>query len=227
MHGVLQMCCFFFYLCGISLPGKYVLYFHKRNGEHDMCGRYRFPTGSEIRKFQDMIDTLTRLNLAFARGTVTPGMNAAVIARNRRMETSPFVMHWGYTLTDGKLVFNARSETAHEKKMFSDGIKQRRCVVPAESWYEWEHRGDTAQKYEIAPSFSEGIWLAGIYRLEEKGPSFSILTRDSAPDIAFIHDRMPVVIPDDGVDEWLDPSTDADRFLKAAYTEMSYIKKDD
>lgn len=192
-----------------------------------MCGRYRFPTGNEIRKFQEIIDILTRQRVPFAAGTVTPGMNAAVVARNRRQEVSPFVMHWGYTLSDGKLVFNARSETAHDKAMFSDGIRQRRCVIPAESYYEWEHTDTGKRKYEIAPSFTEGFWLAGVYRLEEKGPSFTVLTRPSSEDIRFIHDRMPVIIPDEAVNEWLDPAYDAGRFLKAQPSEMSFLKTEE
>ena len=60
----------------------------------------------------------------------------AVTASNRKLEPQAFGMKWGYQLPDGKLIFNARSETAAQKVMFADGMRQRRCLIPADSYYE-------------------------------------------------------------------------------------------
>ena len=63
-------------------------------------------------------------------------------------------MRWGYTFPNSKPVINARSETAAIKPMFKDGMKQRRCLIPATHYYEWEHRGRQSIKYAIRPERS-------------------------------------------------------------------------
>lgn len=113
------------------------------------------------------------------------------------MVPSAFVMKWGYSLPDGKVVFNARSESASSRPMFQDGIVQRRCLVPAAYYFEWEKRGREKIKYAIGQNERGILYMAGIYRLEKGVPVFTILTRSPADSIAFIHDRMPVILPNE------------------------------
>ena len=120
------------------------------------------------------------------------------------------------------LVFNARSETAAEKALFADGMKQRRCLIPADSYFEWEHLGKKKQKYEITPNGSAGFCLAGIYRIEQGIAVFSILTREPAESISFIHDRMPVILPTAAASDWLNPRYNGIEILKFAVLDMSY-----
>ena len=82
-------------------------------------------------------------------------------------------------MSDGKLLFNARSETAAEKAMLKDGMAQRRCLIPATCYFEWEHRGMEKVKYAIAPAGSNMIYLAGIYHKEGNRAACTILTRDN------------------------------------------------
>ncbi len=123
-------------------------------------------------------------------------------------------------LPNGKLLINARSETAAEKAIFADGIRQRRCLIPADHYFEREKKAGI--KYAIEPKHSEGFFLAGIYRMEEGRPVFVILARDASDGISFIHNRMPVILPGEAAMDWLNPQCDGNDLLKAALEDMEY-----
>ncbi|MGM9659509.1 MAG: SOS response-associated peptidase family protein [Faecousia sp.] len=78
-----------------------------------------------------ILEYLEHCNVKGKTGDVFPGDAAAVVASNRHCESQPFAMEWGYHLPDGKRIINARSETAAQKAMFADGIRQRRCLILA------------------------------------------------------------------------------------------------
>lgn len=168
------------------------------------------------------IRELSYRNVIVKSGEVSPGDLAAVIASNRKLEPTPFGMRWGYHLSNGKLIFNTRSETASQKALFADGISQRRCLIPANFYFEWQQNENGKTKYAIAPPLSEGILLAGIYRMEGANPVFSILTREPDKSISFIHDRMPVILPETAMQDWLNPKYQGQEILKAALGEMKY-----
>jgi putative SOS response-associated peptidase YedK len=106
--------------------------------------------------------------------------------------------------------------------MFADGMRQRRCLVPADSYYEWQKTGQGKQKYEIAPASVNGFFLAGIYRIEQGRPVFSILTKDPAESIAFIHNRMPVILPNEVMSDWLNPKYNGIEILSCAASDMRF-----
>lgn len=187
-----------------------------------MCGRIFVPEDAEFRMLRMALEQLEKRNLHVKTGEVNPGDAAAVIARSRKIEPAAFAMHWGYHLPDGKLVFNTRSETAAEKRMFADGIHQRRCLIPAVHYFEWEKTSNGKQKYAIAPKDCDGFCLAGIYRMEGEIPVFSVLTREPAADIAFIHNRMPVIIPPTLYADWLNPENAVQTLLREAVSEMTF-----
>ena len=104
-------------------------------------------------------------------------------------------------------LINARSETAPEKPSFRKAIKSRRCLVPANGFYEWKSQGKAKQPFFIHPD--KGLWaFAGIWE-QWCGPegsrveSCSILTTASGPKMSPLHDRMPVVIAPYHFDLWL------------------------
>ena len=187
-----------------------------------MCGRYNFSKDSSSEMVQAVLENLESRQIEVKTGEVFPGDVAAVIASNRKLEPQAFGMKWGYQLPDGKLIFNARSETAAQKAMFADGMRQRRCLVPADSYYEWQKTGQVKQKYEIAPSDVNGFFLAGIYRIEQGRPVFSILTKDPVESISFIHNRMPVILPTEAMSDWLNPRFNGVEILSAAVGNMAY-----
>ena len=187
-----------------------------------MCGRYTFSAKSDSEMIRQVQESLEARDIEVKTGVVNPGDVAAVIANNRRLEPQVFGMKWGYGLSNGKLVFNARSESAADKALFADGMKQRRCLIPADSYFEWQHLEKKKQKYEIAPNGASGFCLAGIYRIEQGRAVFSILTREPAQSIAFIHDRMPVIMPTAAAADWLNPRYNGIEILRSAVLDMCY-----
>lgn len=155
-------------------------------------------------------------------GDVAPTDVAAVIASSRRLEPGVFAMRWGYAGAGGAPVINARSETAHERPMFADGMKNRRCLIPASWYYEWERRGRERVRYAIRPEGTGLMYMAGVYRVTQAGAQFAVLTRGAAPDIAFIHPRMPVILPRDALAAWIDPRRDGRELIGWALEAMRF-----
>ena len=196
-----------------------------------MCGRYYLEGSLEIKPFIEkmMLSPLVRkwndTCGVKSSGEISPTDVVPVIAPDRAGKQSVFPMKWGYT---GKrtLLINARVETAGEKPTFRNDWKSHRCIVPASYYFEWEHlplnngKTKTGDKYTIQPEGSSVTWLCGLYRIEDGLPRFVILTRDAADDIRFIHDRMPLIMPDELVNEWIKPDTDPDTLIEKALTRM-------
>lgn len=113
-------------------------------------------------------------------------------------------MKWGFVGFNGKPVINARSETALQKPMFQKPMLERRCLVPASGYYEWQRNGSRKIKYQFYIPGSS-MYFAGCYRQEKNSPllNFVILTKDAVSGLAAIHDRMPVIIPQSHIGTWL------------------------
>lgn len=196
-----------------------------------MCGRY-FIDGDDLpEELERILEELNRKNTPEnlkTSGEIFPSDVVPVLANSRRQDVQPFAMRWGYSFPGGRPVINARAETAAEKPLFRDGMRQRRCLILASSYFEWERRGGQKIKYAIHPAGAEMLYLAGIYHLENHDgavvPSFTILTRSAAPEIAFIHDRMPVILPPDCARDWLKVENRAEEVLRCALQEMEFQK---
>ena len=187
-----------------------------------MCGRYNFSKNSSSPMVQKVLENLQDRQVEVKIGEVNPGDVAAVIASNRKLEPQAFGMKWGYKLPDGKLIFNARSETAAQKAMFADGMRQRRCLIPADCYYEWQKTAQGKQKYQLAPSNANGFFLAGIYRIEQGSAVFSVLTKEPVEPIAFIHHRMPVILHKEAMSDWLNPRYKGIEILNAAVGDIRF-----
>jgi len=117
---------------------------------------------------------------------------------------------WVKDTRDFPLLINARSETAAEKSSFRAAMRHRRSLVPASGFYEWRQvGGKRAQAYWIRPRQGGVIAFAGLMETyAEPGGSEmdtgAILTISASPDIAHIHDRMPVVVHREDFSRWLD-----------------------
>lgn len=194
-----------------------------------MCGRFYIDpddmTDAELIALLDREKTRSEdaKDNALTLGEIQPGQNAAVIALNRRLSRSAFLMQWGYHFHN-KLVFNARSETAADKSLFTESTVNRRCLIPASAYFEWDHRQKPYIKYRFHVSGQRMIYLAGLYRFEPDFPRpvFTILTREAASDIACFHDRMPVIVPSTMTDAWLDQTQDYRQLLNHAFTQLSW-----
>lgn len=194
-----------------------------------MCGRYYIAEDDMTEEMARIIEEINRKKTPEGMktsGEIFPSDIVPVLANSRQQDVQPFAMRWGYTFPNSKPVINARAETAAIKPMFKDGMKQRRCLIPATHYYEWEHRGRQSIKYAIRPERSKMLYLAGIYHLEKHDgvivPTFTVLTCEASPGISFIHDRMPVILPSEIVTDWLDSRNDAVEVIQAAMLDMEY-----
>lgn len=164
-----------------------------------------------------------------AEGEIFPGSMVPVLATGRSGRKAAFPMLWGYRVPGiARLVVNARSETAAEKPSFREGWAAHRCVIPASWYYEWEHlhtpsgAGKPGAKYAIEPRGEALTWLCGVYRMEEGFPHFVVLTREAGESVAFLHDRMPLILPEAEIDRWIDPAVNPHMLLGEALTDMIF-----
>lgn len=199
-----------------------------------MCTRfYVEPDTEEIREIiaqvqrSQLTDRFIKAGSAiFTSGEIRPTNVVPVIASNRNGMISVFPMKWGFQIPGRSLLVNARVETAAEKPTFKDSWEKRRCIIPASWYYEWEHlignagQKRTGDKYMIQPKGSSMTWLAGLYRIEDGLPVFTILTREPTHDLRRIHNRMPLIFSAEQIDEWIKPDSTPSEMLRNAVTDM-------
>jgi putative SOS response-associated peptidase YedK len=168
-----------------------------------MCGKYRLGTADRNGRLQEIFEEAdaslpTGLHLKAGReGDVCPtDLVPGIVARAG--ETHSVGMRWGFR-TEGGLVINARAETALERPLFRESASERRCLLPATGYYEWNaHK----ERFLFRRSGGGILYLAGLHRAGEKGVSeFVILTREASGEARGIHARMPLIVS--SIEEWL------------------------
>lgn len=122
-----------------------------------------------------------------------------------------FVPGWADEPAEGMI--NARVESVGERPSFRVALARRRCLVPANGFYEWKHEQGVKVPYWIHPAAGGVISFAGIWERwsrpgVEPRNTFAILTTDANADVAPIHDRMPVIVAPEDRPRWLDRSLD-------------------
>ena len=118
------------------------------------------------------------------------------------------VPNWAKDPAIGSRMINARSETAAEKPSFRSALAKRRCIVPADGWYEWQGSPGKKTPFYFSPTNDSVLGLAGIYETWKQPDgqllwSAAILTQEARSDFSFIHDRMPVLLTPELQDNWL------------------------
>jgi putative SOS response-associated peptidase YedK len=182
-----------------------------------MCGRYEVHTPVEeiARIFEAQ---LTEEAAALpARYNVAPTLRVPAVRlgrHGRALEamTWGLVPGWAKDLSGPRPV-NARAETVFEKPMFRNAIRRRRCLLPADGFYEWQQRPGAKQPYHVGMADGHVFALGGIweYWAREGQPplvSCAVIVTQANPLMAPIHDRMPVIVAPQDYAAWL--STDAD-----------------
>jgi putative SOS response-associated peptidase YedK len=185
-----------------------------------MCGRMtqQRPT-SELAEIFEAED---RIDLPGGRFNVAPTDDAAVVVQreDHRAITAyrwGLIPHWSDNAKTGNRMFNARAETIDRQPAFRYAFQKRRCLVPVDAYYEWQRAGEARQPYAVVRPDGKPIALAGLWagwKDEDTGEiirSFTIVTTSANSMMSPIHDRMPVAIPEEHWDRWLDPTiTDAE-----------------
>jgi putative SOS response-associated peptidase YedK len=180
-----------------------------------MCGRYRLSRRKQI--IEEHFDALSGEEDWSPRYNVAPTQPIPVIRQHPKEPVRALsLMRWGLIPSWAKdssaaaRMINARSETASTKPAFRDALKSRRCLIPADGFYEWKRNGKTRQPYCFEVNEGKLFAFAGIWD-RWKDPSgqwvksCSILTTTPNAVISPVHDRMPVILDPDSHDLWLDP----------------------
>ena len=107
------------------------------------------------------------------------------------------------------LLINARVESVHDKPAFRYAMRRRRCLFPADGFYEWQSAGGRRRPFCVRPREAGPIAFAGLWETwmgpnGEEMETAAIVTTAASPEIAHLHDRMPVILPADAFDMWLD-----------------------
>jgi len=178
-----------------------------------MCGRfYLFSTGAVV---ADLFDLAGAPDLA-ARFNIAPSQPVAVVRLSEHgRELVP--LRWGLIPSwakDAKFApINARSETAADKPTFRHSMRKRRCLVPADGFYEWMRRGKAKQPFCFRLHDDQPFAFAGLWERWEgpAGPveTCCILTTEANELVRPVHDRMPVMLERQYFGQWLD-STEQD-----------------
>jgi putative SOS response-associated peptidase YedK len=171
-------------------------------------------------------DRVNRSNLPplFPRYNIAPSQSILAIVQ-REVEHDAAFLQWGLIPSwskDGKGFINARSETIEEKPSFSESFHKRRCLIPADGFYEWQRTGKISQPYffqmkDESPFAFAGIWDE--WQGDEKSIySCAIITTRANELLAPIHDRMPVILRSEAHDTWLNGDTEYARNLLAPFS---------
>ena len=150
------------------------------------------------------------------RGDIRPSMSAPVLVQKRSEPAASLEScrsmpemkscSWGFPDIQGKgLIINARCETVLEKKLFSESVRNRRCLIPASGFYEWSQQKDP---YFFTRKGAENrrsglLLMAGFYRKWDGQDRFVILTTQANESIKEIHPRMPLILTAEEGRKWL------------------------
>lgn len=173
-----------------------------------MCGRYHFsleqPT---LRQLWERAQARFP-NVKMEAGEIFP-TNTVPVLLDEGGGVVPVPARWGLPHFKGSgVIINARAETAGEKRMFRESLRERRCAVPTSGFYEWSHDREK-RKYRFAVRPGEPLYLAGLWQESQDGRRFVILTEAANASISDVHDRMPVILRGEQVDEWIADSAAA------------------
>lgn len=195
-----------------------------------MCGRYvLYQELDEINHFLNSIDS--GKYSADGNGGYRPNYNVApthimpVAFTNEDGKRILMPMHWGFMGWKPKkgekpfTPFNTRSESVTEKPMWSKAFIQKRCIIPANGFYEWTGPKGNKTPYFIYPTENKLMGFAGIYSElapvdKEAEMSFSIMLTSPNKVMEDIHNRMPVILHTTEFDDWLNPENADPNYLK-------------
>jgi putative SOS response-associated peptidase YedK len=180
-----------------------------------MCGRYRLSRRKQI--IEEHFDSVSGEEDWSPRYNVAPTQPVPIIRQHPkepRRELSlarwGLIPWWAKDASGAARMINARSETAATLPAFRDAMKSRRCIVPADGFYEWKRSGKAKQPYCFEVNDGELFAFAGLWERWKDAngkplETCSILTTTPNAVTSSVHDRMPVILNPDNYDVWLDP----------------------
>lgn len=180
-----------------------------------MCGRYRLSRRKQI--IEEHFETADWQDDWTPRYNIAPTQPVPVIRQHpkepvRQISTMRWglIPHWAKDASGAASAINARSETAATKPAFRDSLRFRRCLIPADGFYEWKGTGTAKQPFCFEVAAGNLFAFAGLWDgwKDSNGNwirTCSILTTTPNALTSAVHDRMPVILDPDAYDLWLDP----------------------
>ena len=190
-----------------------------------MCSRYFLDADGNIIAYTFRVPVNERVRQRF---NIAPTQEAPVVRVARDGSREVELLRWGLVpfwakdLKVGTRMINARCEGVESKPAFREALRQRRCIVPATGFYEWQGEPGRKQPFAITlpdqPMFAfAGLWER--WKPTDGAPveTFTIVTTEANEQVAKIHDRMPVILPMEAVDTWLTGAPEAAARLLKPY----------
>jgi putative SOS response-associated peptidase YedK len=188
-----------------------------------MCGRYTLVTDPEQLMMRFHLESLPisiqpRFNIA--PGQLIPVIIASQGKRRIGELRWGLIPAWAQDEKMGYKLINARAETLMEKPSFRNLIARKRCIIPADGFYEWKQTGKGKQPMRIQMKSGELFAFAGLYDTwtrpdGQKVHSCTIITTEPNDVVSDIHNRMPVILKPDDEEVWLDREKDDARLLQS------------
>jgi putative SOS response-associated peptidase YedK len=183
-----------------------------------MCGRFaRYGLSRELERYFNAYPAAFEIQPNY---NVAPTQEIPVIiqqegVRHIKKRHWGLVPFWAKDISIGSRMINARVETVTSKLAFRTALKQRRCLIPANGFYEWKGKTGSKQPYFFHLPSGEPFAFAGLWEAwETKGAplepdpykSCTIITTDASEAVKDIHNRMPLILKPEAYEEWIDPS---------------------
>ena len=197
-----------------------------------MCGRYMITSSFEA--MAQLFDaTLADLGTEGWRPNVSP-TEMVPVAVSHDGDRTLVPMRWGLLppwykqANGGPLLINARAEGIAERPAFREAVRRRRCLIPADGFYEWQGEKGARTPYAIRPRAGGLIAFAGLWQEWRGLPTCAIVTCAANAVLAPIHDRMPVIIAPDDFALWLgEAGSGASRLMVAAPDDLLGVEAAD
>src|SRR5688500_5045345 len=185
-----------------------------------MCGRFKLESSAETLYTEFGIDPPADL---VARYNIAPTQPVLAVLRDGDRWRAALlrwglVPHWESDPKSGARRINARAETLLAKPSFRDAFQSRRCLIPADGFYEWLRTGRARVPMLIRRPDARPFAFAGLWECwkggEDRPFSCTIITAPPTPLLATIHARMPLILPPLEQQQWLDPATPIDQLVQ-------------
>ena len=165
-----------------------------------MCSRYYI--NSDIEELEKVVNGIDQqISQKYFTVDICPTDMAPIIEKTDQ-ELKPNTCKWGYPLSKGKnLVINARAESVMDKPAFQNGILYHRILIPASGFYEWNQ---LKEKNSFTRSDAEALYMAGLCDWFENERRFVILTTAANDSMIKVHDRMPLILEKEQLEDWFD-----------------------
>jgi putative SOS response-associated peptidase YedK len=201
-----------------------------------VCGRYSL-TGPSPDRLRERFRLGPEIPLE-PRFNIAPGQHVAAVTTTREGEPRGDVLlwglvpHWADSPKVGWKMINARAETVAERPAFREAFARRRCLIPADGFFEWQRRVHAGKlpwwitRADHAPFAFAGLWATWRAAPDvEPLRTCTIITTQASASLREVHDRMPVILPPEAEAAWLEPQTPADelRGLLVPFAETTRV----